>query len=465
MSTLLFFNDRNLYLSEGFVRDYGKPEPLYDCAYSDGKNYAASLPQVFRENGRYYMLYGANDSASGKHVYLIAESDDGLHFRPCNDAAARAGLENPVLPYQVLDTRAGEIGVLLKDEAAPAEERYKLLMCYYEGGEGERMQDDRVFVSPDGFRFRQLPGIWHRTGTEPGVGGFYNREKACWEIIARPDAGNRKICRIETKDFRTFTDPELMMEATGEDVPMSELYGMPVFEYKGYYIGLLQVYYPPANARERKYRGGQLLPQLTFSRGGAFTRCLNRPFFRPGEPGADDAGMIFATGMYRDKEGKITFMAACTRHEHGWFSSSEDCVLLPYHLREDGFVAMRAENEGTLCTNTMLLQGDDLYINLEAEEATCALYVKAADKLNSAEFKEAEGFSHKDCKPFSGDSTQWRPDFGKPISALKNQVILVEVKVKRGSIYAVAGDFTPMQLMDVMRWDLFKTFPKHPENN
>ena len=330
MTTLLFFNDRNLFLRDGFDRHYGKAEALRDCAYNDGLNYAGSLPQVFQKGSRYNMIYGGLDpepkEGEKDRCFLIAESEDGLHFMPCKEAAQRARLLHAKYPHEFLERITAEIGDLIVDDEAAPDEKYRLLMCSYEGTQ-ERLIDDFVMTSPDGFHYERKPdSIWNTIGTEPGVGSFKREMEEDYVITMRPDGGNRKICLTATKDFVHYTTPRLIMETDGEDQPLSELYGMPVIAYKGYYIGLLWLY-SALPARERKFLGGKLLPQLAFSRtGDAFQRCLRKPFIEPGPEGSEDAGMIFATDCYRDANGQLTIMAAVCSHEHGHFHPTKAVI-------------------------------------------------------------------------------------------------------------------------------------------
>ena len=347
MNTLLFFNDRNLFLRDGFARRYGKVEALRDCAYSDGLNFAGSFPQVFKKGDMYYMIYAGLDpdakEGERNRCFLMAESRDGLHFTPCSEASKRSGLASAKYSHEFLERVTAEIGDLVVDEDAPPEERYRLLMCSYEGDE-KRLIDDYVLTSGDGFRYeRKLDSIWNTVGAEPGAGVFKRVAEKDYVITMRPDGGNRKICLTSTKDFVHYERPRLIMEAEGDEEALAELYGMPVTVYGDYYIGLLWVY-SATSVRERKYLGGKLLTQLAFSfTGDAFQRCLKEPFITPGHEGSEDAGMVFATDCYRDANGELTVMAAVCSYEHGHFTSSEGCHLMPYRLREDGFVCMHAE--------------------------------------------------------------------------------------------------------------------------
>lgn len=453
METLLFFNDRNLYLRDGFTRLCGEVTPLYDCAYQDGLVYAAALPHVFRQDGRYYMLYGGYDTsgrADKPHCFLMAESDDGLHFTPSTDAAARAGLTNAVFGHEFLDRITAEAGTFITDERNHPEERYKLFMCSYEGRDGRLIDDYLVTAGTDRVFRDRKDLIWNSTGTEPCMGVCYDRDRDRFLIAMRPDGGNRKVVLTETRDFRAYAEPRLIMEADGGDEPLAEIYGLMPIHYKGWFVGLVTKYVPDPHQRERRYRGGHIFPETAFSRtGDAFQRGPRQPLIPNGPDGSPDAGMIFVNDFYRDAEGRLTLLAACCTHEHGHFRSPEGCAIIPYRLREDGFVRLHTDGEGTLCTNTLLFGGGALTVNLKAARATCALYSRTGENT----YAVIPGYDHGDCVPFSGDSTAWEPDFGRSLGELKGRILLAELRITGGDVYAVAGDFTPMQYLDCIRYD------------
>lgn len=54
-------------------------------------------------------------------------------------------------------------------------------------------------------------------------------------------ACNRRIARAESPDFINWTEPEVVIRPDELDPPM--LYGMNVFQYKGMFLGFLQVYH------------------------------------------------------------------------------------------------------------------------------------------------------------------------------------------------------------------------------
>ena len=122
---------------------------------------------------------------------------------------------------------------------------------------------------------------------------------------------------------------------------------------------------------------------------------------------------------------------------------------------------MHSDRQGTLCTCALLLEGDDFAVNLKADKATCAVYECAEENR----YEVIPGFTHEDCQPFSGDSTAWHPQFATALSEYKDKVILIEIKAVNADIYAIRGSFTPMQWLDVYRWEHFRQRPLQPIMN
>jgi len=78
-------------------------------------------------------------------------------------------------------------------------------------------------------------------------------------LTARPALNDRRIAIYETRDWRTFSPPELALQADALDTPHAEIYGMPVIPYEHMFVGLLWVYHtdPTVNA-ENKFRMGKV---------------------------------------------------------------------------------------------------------------------------------------------------------------------------------------------------------------
>jgi len=83
---------------------------------------------------------------------------------------------------------------------------------------------------------------------------------------------------MESRDFRSWSPPELVLAADMGDPEGTEIYSMPAFEYHGLYVGMVQMYYGLPDQ-------GDLEIQLAASRDGIrFQRLEDRTPFLPEGP-------------------------------------------------------------------------------------------------------------------------------------------------------------------------------------
>ena len=92
-------------------------------------------------------------------------------------------------------------------------------------------------------------------------------------------------------------------------------------------------------------------------------------------------------------------------------------------------------------------------MNLQAKKATLAVYEVRDEEQWSMPFL-LEGYSHEDCIPFSGNSTNWIPVYqnGKKLDDLQGKTIMLELKIEDGTIYSISGDFTPIMNTEGVRY-------------
>ena len=62
-------------------------------------------------------------------------------------------------------------------------------------------------------------------------------------LTTRPEGGDRRISVSETRDWESFTTPELALQCDPLDAPLTQIYGMPVIPYEGTYIGLVWLFH------------------------------------------------------------------------------------------------------------------------------------------------------------------------------------------------------------------------------
>lgn len=472
MKKQLFFDDHLLFGRDNVVRRYGKPEKI--ATYNDGicsTDYATG--QAFRlPDGRWRLLYfSLNEAYEGKKLFA-AISDDGVHFRPeplWEDPAA----EGKQFAHEVMSLFDWEVASIFEDPHCTVPgETYKMLMSEFSG---EKMACiDTIYVSPDLIRWTKREGLWGE-GTEPLAGVFYNEQRQVYTVVHRPFWGIRRAGYRETTDWVHYTDYQVCLNVDAMDEPLSEIYGMYPFAYEGMYIGLPHLYRGLHSERNAKYKNGYIDTQLAYSYDGRYwQRSLREPFITGLNPAEDEERypMTWVTCLRQAEDGSIRFYASASMHEHGnaafHGSAGMSGNIFVYQLRQDGFVELTTEDPAlpsVVTTREKVWHGGELHLNLASEQATVAVYTSnesenvGGNVLGIA--APVEGYSHEDCVPFSGDSTDWVPTFknGKTLNDLVGSVLVFELKFQNGTLYSLAGDYTDVFNTDGARYRKFGILP------
>ena len=455
----LFFDDKNILSRTGVERKLGKPEIV--SFYNDpNASLSTGLPSIWRdETGLYHMFY--NGYVGEYLVPLVAVSEDGINFKPRN-TADKENWDYCFAPNQMFDPKryGGELAYVYVDDTAPKNERLKALFTIGDINT-QRIIHDFVYTSGDGITWTKQPQQWHNLASEPGAMCFYNHTTKKHTIVARPDAGVRRVGIIETEDFKEFTDLRLVMTPDSLDEPLSEHYGMPVFPYGDIFVGFLWVFHVP-NIRQRKYYGGTIDAQLVYSYNGtSFNRSLREPFFSNDYCDAT-AGLILPSDMYEGKNGELLVCASTSNKQHGEFKGNGQIAI--YKIRKDGFISFNTETEGEIVTIPMVYGGGEIKINADCEMLSCALFtddsIDEPMKLSAHNMIPLEKFAHNNFNKFSGDvqaySLTWE---NADLESLKGKVIYLEIKMSKGDLYSIEGDLTPMLICDLARYHKFGILP------
>ncbi len=464
----LFFDDQRLLVRTGCERIYGTPQLVATYRDKDVRTAYGWVWVLEGIDGKMHMLYMGYTKKSGYYPKTMAAvSENGIDFVPRETSA---GCDNVELPHQALpDTPFGEVAAVFCDPKAAPEERYKILFSDDTTELEKRHIIDSILVSPDLIHFKQLENSnWNPIGTEPLAGAFYNPVSDAYTFLPRPDWGQRRVGVCETKDFHNFTPIELCLQCDSMDAPLAEIYGMPAFEYDGWFIGFPHIY-SVESSLNTKFFGGTMHCEIAYSLNGHhWQRSLRTPFIAGARPNLNGVfsgsvpNMVFVTSMRRDKkDGSIFLYGTANKKEHGCDPTQlaeEDTAINVYHLREDGFVGLRTlkdAGEAEVALRDILWDGGDVSINIETEGATVAVYE------NSGSQTPIEGMSHEDCVPFAGSSIHWTPQWtsGKTTDELKGKTLVFDIRFKNGTLWSVSGNGQPMMNSEADRYRKFGQRP------
>ena len=442
MTTLLFFDDHRLSRRDNVARRVGRPRRIPESVYRDPHaNTAWGYPSVFFDpgSGKWRMCYLGWTREANVRVPLLAESDDGLHWQP-RDTTRDIDLPDRKTPNQLLPLdEFGEWPACYIDERAEPQERIKGLVVFHPS---RNFVKTRLWTSPDGLHWTLKEGVqWQEQGPDPGVAVYWNEVRQSYCFTTRPDWTDRRIAVFETRDWRTFTTPELCMQADALDSRLAEIYGMPVFPYEGYFVALPWIFHVDPSVpghSPHKFHDGHVDCQLAYSLNGwHFQRGLRDPFIPNGEPGEPDAGCVYPSCMVRKDKGDLWIYASACTLEHGYNPYGSGSILA-YRLRRDGFVYLESTGGvGVVGTRAVYWQGGELELNVQAQGG----HVRA--QVTDIAGEPLDGFSFDDCVPFSGDDTAWAPTWqdGRRLAAHANSLLRIEVELKSARLYAIRGDF------------------------
>lgn len=472
MKKNLFFDDNKLFGRDNVVRKYGKPEMV--AVYNDGVT-STDYPCVFSfrlDNGKYRLLYFAKGKDFEGMKLFSAISDDGINFSPeqLYDLS-----ENPEkkFSHEVMTLIEGqEVAYIYEDKYCDnPDERYKLLM-----GDGSDMANlqinDTVYTSPDLINWNLKEGCIWGDGTEPLTSVFYNKKHKTHTIIERSFWGVRYAGYKETKDWETFTKYQPCVNVDSLDERLAEVYGMYAFEYDDMYIGLVQLYRGLNSEYNAKFSNGIIDTQLAYSLDGRYwLRSLREPFISGVDCDWDTKyKMVWVPGMIRCDDGSVNFYASASEFEHGQgFGNLGSGKILVFKMRCDGFISLstdKKDEEASVITREKVWHGGNIHVNLKAEKATMAVYLSGQNVMVGGNVLGAsaviEGFTHEDCVEFSGDSTDWEPQYksGKKIADLAGKTLVFELKFTNGEVFSFSGDFTDVYNTQAARYREFGILPE-----
>lgn len=443
-TTLLFFDDHHLAARDNVIRGVGRPELIPESVWRDEPrlNPAWGYPSVWfdEKKGLWRLFYQANvveDLRGRPFCKLVAESRDGLQWKP-TDTTKLTRVPARRFRHQVADG-VEEWSGLYVDPAAPPRERLR------------RLAVKQVWASGDGLRWTHVAD-WRPDVVDMSAFPFYNAVFKRPSIIARQSKGDRRMCLIQTQDWRSFTSPVLAINADALDEPLTDTYGMPVFPYEGWYVAFLWLYHGPSQQVEwspYKYTGGKVDCQIAYSLNGqAFQRTLRHTFIGNDGPGAPTAGCVYPSDLVRRSEKELWIYASAGTWEHG-FTPRNTGSILAYRLRRDGFVYLESRSgPGRVATKPLYWRGGELSLNIHGQGAPAAvsngyLCNGARVQINTMRGNALPGYTFAECRPFAGDSIGWKPTWtsGRKLGALKGKDIQVAVEMHNCRLFAIRGNF------------------------
>lgn len=182
----------------------------------------------------YYVAYNPPEP----EMVCVALSEDGVHWdRPVvGEIEYRGSKENNIV--YLLNSEYDDFSSVCYD---PEDGEHPFKMAWYATGQPGGI---RGALSKDGFHWTPLPEpLVFPSGDRSNI--LFNKVDGKYVIFNRhvnmyADYRSRCVFRSESKDFRTFSEPEPMLRPDLIDSPNVEYYGMVGFPYADLYLGMIE---------------------------------------------------------------------------------------------------------------------------------------------------------------------------------------------------------------------------------
>lgn len=455
MQKILFFDDWCLDSSYNVIRRLGSPEPVPEGAWSDPYDLGNAYPSVFYDEavGKWRCIYGGDPDPNNPicHHLFGAISDDGIRWNidPISDSHTSW---SDRFPHCVMEGKknaeSGQVYVDQRDKETP----YKILFLDWDWVTGPDTMRNPVLVSPDGYHWRELEGArWGDFSSDTCHTVFFNPRSSRYQIMCRAKSilvpfTQRLVGYLETEDFKTFTEPEIVLRPDSSDPPLVQPYGMPVFPYGDYFIGFYWLLLGDSGERTTK-GAGPLQPELTYSVNGRhFNRTFRESFIKPAQPGELGAFGHYPCCMV-EADDELRIYSVASRTDHSGCGVTDDHPrhgMTLHRLRRDGFMYLESySGPARILTKDFELTEPHLSLNVEAPvgevRAQLLVHTGGLPGQGPATQEVAAGFGFENCEPFTGNSLDWRPRWkGNPsLKGLVGKNLRVEVTFERARLYAL----------------------------
>ncbi len=249
-----------------------------------------------------------------------------------------------------------------------------------------------VAYSPDGIHWETPPVRVSNMLSDTTQSVFWDARIGKYVAYVRARTSNdRSVARMESGDFETWTEPEIVLEGT----PSRSIYSMGVTPYEGIYLGTPWIF-----DRISEARGGPVIwPELAVSRDGKqwLRPFPHRPLVPLGPRGAADSRQIRMSASLVVLDDKILLLYGQTDRPHQVDMRVEIGMAT---LRRDGFAAMQAgEVEASILTKPLRFDPGRLYVNAHVDPGG---YVQA--EILTAAGGALPGCELPACVAVAGDS-------------------------------------------------------------
>ncbi|MEK6795825.1 MAG: hypothetical protein AABZ39_13670 [Spirochaetota bacterium] len=449
MGVILFFDDWPLCYAENVRRVMGKPKWVPEATLEDVLTEGTwNFPFVwFDKKDRLWKAIYCAAVPDGerrpegwfprKQGLMYAESNDGIAWQRPDVSSRRDPSGVYVAPNQVFGTPDHIDGapVFLDEHDPDPKRRFKYLFCAH----GKKVQG--LATSPDGIFWTIDTSVTMGDYTlDSPITGYYNHVRDSYCISRRLHCGDRRVALFETKDWKNFSMPEIVMHPDAEDPPLMQFYGMPVYRYENMYLGLLwRLHCHPTEELVHKGNvGGPLDCALAYSFDGwHFFRATHAPLIPVNERGEHGGGCIYTGAMTVGEDNIIRFYSGGSKAEHFQDQTLSDAALMLHTMRLDGFFRLESYvTKAKIMTRSVVFTGERLMLNVRAPHGRVRVEICENDGT------PVSGYTFDECIPFTGDELFWQVKWRSKTTAalVSGRRYHIAVELMSAELYAIRGD-------------------------
>ncbi len=305
--------------------------------------------------------------------------------------------------------------------------------------------EQRIGFSADGVQFTIVPmDNWIKHTDEPGYGVVYDPWRERFVIYDRIYGVDRRVGRVLTTDFESFSAPEIVLQPDAQDPVGREFYGLYCVRYEDMFVGSVHIFDTEPTEKSMLKMHGAIETELAYSHDGEhwYRACRDRPFVGRGGSGTPTGGMTYVGAPLRTPDNRLLLPAMGAwgghrdhgEHEEDWSRTFSRIVI--YELRLDGFAYLKTRaRHGMIRTKALVPEGDELTLNVRTNRAG-SVKVQVLDPVT---FEPMPHYTLDDAIPINGDhlfaKAQWRDRHD--LAELKGRPVILEVHVREGELYAL----------------------------
>ena len=462
----LFLDDHAIETTSGVERKLHQPHKLGpiirpDTGIGQAHVQSSTAPQWNSETERWEMVISAAYDVGDTEVFHkeFATSADGIAWRTESDGRFAGAAPFSDRAFYMSDDR--HLDHFLRDEADPdPARRYKALFSnrrhcdrhpgFSPDGRDWTMPDvspipsnDTSEIFIDDTRGRYVATVKHRTEWGRSAWLSTSDDFVEWtrpRLIMHTDDIDRENRKKRIQ--QVVDDPDYLTPGTVDDTPYNaEIYVLPIMPYEGIYVGFPLVFNPSGLDSQQMNNTGINQNELAISRDlTSWERVANREVWLGVEPWD---GINYGTAqvsvngqpIVRDGEIWVYYHAYRFRGHRSLFAHLDEKYLKDWgaiclaKLRLDGFVSLRAADEGTVVTEPFETNGGRLKVNVDAPNGSLA-----AEVLDAKSMEPLDGFTLADCTPLTGDHLAGPINWNSP--DLPRGTVRLRFTLRKADLYA-----------------------------